>query len=93
MKRVGLLRDLRKHGCCLKREGTAHSFWSNPQTGVAEAVPHPTEIPNSLARKICLRLSVPPIGSQHRATGLQMNWTLSASHGDPSKTSIAPKLS
>ena len=63
MKRVGLLRHLRKHGCCLKREGASHSLWSNPITGVIEAVPRHTEIPNSLVRKICHRLSVPLIGS------------------------------
>ena len=53
MKRGSLLRHLRKHGCYLKREGAAHSLWINPKTGVVEAVPRHTEIPNRLARKIC----------------------------------------
>ncbi|MDE2180308.1 MAG: type II toxin-antitoxin system HicA family toxin [candidate division NC10 bacterium] len=62
MKRSELLRHLRKHGCYLKREGGSHSLWANPQTGAVEAVPRHTEIPNKLAKKICLSLSVPEIG-------------------------------
>ncbi len=61
MKRSSLLRHLRKHGCHLKREGRAHSLWMNPSNGVVEAVPRHTEIPNKLARKICLQLSVPEV--------------------------------
>lgn len=42
MKRGKLLRHLRKHGCFLKREGSSHSLWCNPQSGHVEAVPrHP----------------------------------------------------
>ena len=37
MKRSALLRHLRKHGCCLKREGRSHSLWTNPATGGVEA--------------------------------------------------------
>jgi len=33
MKREGLLRHLRRHGCILRREGKEHSLWENPQTG------------------------------------------------------------
>ena len=62
MKRGSLLRHLRRHGCHLKREGASHSLWTNPATGVVEAVPRHTEIPNKLALKICRRLSIPPIG-------------------------------
>jgi hypothetical protein len=62
MKRTGLLKHLRKHGCVLKREGRAHSLWTNPQTGQTEAVPRHTEIPDNLARKICRGLSLPEIG-------------------------------
>ena len=58
MKRSALLRHLRKHGCCLKREGRSHSLWTNPTTGEVEAVPRHTEIQDNLARKICRRLSV-----------------------------------
>ena len=62
MKRTALLRNLRKHGCFLKREGSAHSLWCNPNTGDVEAVPRHTEIADRLARKICRGLSVPEAG-------------------------------
>lgn len=62
MKRSSLLQHLRKHGCVLKREGGAHSLWTNPATGATEAVPRHTEIPNLLARKICRNLGIPEIG-------------------------------
>ena len=62
MKRSGLLRHLRRHGCHLKREGRSHSLWCNPKTGVVETIPRHTEIPNRLARKICRNLSVPEVG-------------------------------
>ncbi len=62
MKRAGLLRHLRKHGCVLKREGRSHSLWLDPETGEVEAVPRHVEIRNKLARKICRGLSVPEIG-------------------------------
>lgn len=61
MKREGLLRHLRKHGCYLKREGGSHSLWCNPNTGQVEAVPCHTETPNKLAKKIIRGLSVPEI--------------------------------
>ncbi|HUT04373.1 MAG TPA: type II toxin-antitoxin system HicA family toxin [bacterium] len=59
MKRSILLRDLRRNGCYLKREGRSHSLWCDPQTGHIEAVPRHTEIPDKLARRICRALSVP----------------------------------
>ncbi|MEO7804390.1 MAG: type II toxin-antitoxin system HicA family toxin [Actinomycetota bacterium] len=62
MKRNTLLQHLRRHGCYLKREGSGHSLWTNPNTGHVEAVPRHVEIPNTLARKICRALSVPEIG-------------------------------
>ena len=61
MKRNALLRHLRRHGCYLKREGSAHSLWTNPNTGVVQAVPRHVEIPNLLARKICKALAIPEI--------------------------------
>jgi mRNA interferase HicA len=64
VKRSTLLQHLRRHGCILKREGGAHSLWTNPQTGAVEAVPRHTEIANHLARKICRNLSVPEIGKE-----------------------------
>jgi hypothetical protein len=57
-----LLQHLRAHGCTLKREGASHSLWTNPETGVIEAIPRHIEIADTLARKICRRLSVPEIG-------------------------------
>jgi mRNA interferase HicA len=62
MKRGALLRHLRLHGCYLKREGAAHSLWTNPATGAVEAVPRHTEIPDLLAQKICRALGVPELG-------------------------------
>ena len=62
MKRNALLKHLRKHGCTLKREGSSHSLWLNPNTGEVEALPRHTEIPNRLAQKICRGLTVPEIG-------------------------------
>lgn len=62
MKRSTLLQHLRKHGCILKREGAAHSLWTNPNNGAVEAVPRHTEIANLLARKICRALGIPEIG-------------------------------
>ncbi len=59
MKRHALLKHLRMHGCYLKREGSNHSLWCNPQTGQIEAIPRHTEIPNLLAKKICHGLSIP----------------------------------
>ena len=46
MKREALLRHLRKHGCCLKREGGAHSLWMNPNSGQVETVPRHNEVPD-----------------------------------------------
>jgi mRNA interferase HicA len=62
VKRSSLLQHLRKHGCVLKREGAAHSLWTNPANGAVEAMPWHTEIPNLLVRKICRNLGVPEIG-------------------------------
>ena len=59
MKRNALLRHLRKNGCYLKREGSAHSLWINPLNGVTEAIPRHPEIPEKLVRKICKNLDVP----------------------------------
>lgn len=63
MKRNALLKQLRRYGCVLKREGAAHSLWMNAATGATEAVPRHVEISNQLARKIFKGLSVPEIGA------------------------------
>lgn len=56
MKRRDLERRLRIAGCYLKREGSAHSLWVNPKTGVMEAVPRHSEVKEPLARKILKNL-------------------------------------
>ena len=61
MKRKALLRHLRKNGCNLKREGSAHSLWINPLNGVIEAIPRHLEISDKLARKICKHLDIQDI--------------------------------
>jgi mRNA interferase HicA len=58
VKRSSLLQN----GCSVKREGAAHSLWTNPRTGAVEAIPRHNEISNNLARKIFRRLSVPEPG-------------------------------
>jgi len=57
MKRRDLERKLRMVGCYLKREGSAHALWCNPNTGVVEAVPRHTEIKEPLAKKILKNLN------------------------------------
>ncbi|NLV44282.1 MAG: type II toxin-antitoxin system HicA family toxin [Candidatus Hydrogenedentes bacterium] len=57
MKREALLKQLRRYGCYLKREGASHSLWCNPRTGHIEAVPRHTEIPETLAKKIIRALT------------------------------------
>lgn len=52
MKQRDLERKLRIAGCYLKREGSSHSLWINPKTGVTETVPRHTEIKEALAKKI-----------------------------------------
>lgn len=59
MRRDGLLRHVRRHGCVLRREGKEHALWENPQTCHCEAVPRHSEIANLLAGRICRKLSVP----------------------------------
>jgi len=58
MKRDGLLRYLRPHGCVIRRK-VKNRLQENPQTGHAEAVPRHVEIANLLAKRICRRLSIP----------------------------------
>jgi mRNA interferase HicA len=56
MKRKELEKKLRIAGCYLKREGSSHSLWINPKTGIIEAVPRHTEIKEPLANKILKQL-------------------------------------
>jgi len=64
VKRSTLLQHLRRHGCVLKREGAAHSLWTNPTNGATEAVPRHAEIGNILSRKICRGLGIPEAGNR-----------------------------
>jgi mRNA interferase HicA len=57
MKRLDLERALRMAGCYLKREGSSHSLWLNPRTGVIEAIPRHSEIKEPLAGKIIKSMS------------------------------------
>ena len=57
MKRRDLERKLRIAGCYLKREGSSHSLWINPKTGIVEAVPRHKEIKEPLAKKILKNLN------------------------------------
>jgi mRNA interferase HicA len=57
MKRRELEKKLRIAGCFLKREGSSHSLWINPKTGVIEAVPRHAEIKEPLAKKILKSLN------------------------------------
>jgi len=57
MKRRQLEKRLRIAGCFLKREGSLHSLWINPKTGIIEAVPRHTEIKEPLAQKILKSLN------------------------------------
>jgi mRNA interferase HicA len=49
-------KKLRIAGCYLKREGSSHSLWINPKTGIIEAVPRHQEIKEPLAIKILKQL-------------------------------------
>ena len=57
MKRKYLEKKLRLAGCYLKREGSSHSLWINPTTGIVEAIPRHVEIKEPLARKILKKLN------------------------------------
>jgi hypothetical protein len=57
MIRRQLEKRLRIAGCFLKREGSSHSLWINPKTGIIEAVPRHLEIKEPLARKILKSLN------------------------------------
>jgi mRNA interferase HicA len=59
MKRTELIRHLKRHGCELKREGSAHSLYWKPETGKRSAVPRHREVNDITARKICRDLEIP----------------------------------
>ena len=59
MKRVDLIRALTQKGCRLVRHGAKHDWYSNPATGVLQAVPRHREINDHLARRIIQMLETP----------------------------------
>ena len=58
MKRRELVRHLEAGGCQFLREGASHTIYTNPTTGIREAIPRHQEIKKHLARSICRRLGV-----------------------------------
>jgi len=56
MKRRALEKRLRRAGCYLKREEANHSLWTNPRTGIVEALPRHDEIKEPLAKSILRNL-------------------------------------
>ena len=61
MKRHELIHHLQEQGCCLEREGSRHTIYTNPANGANAPVPRHSEIDNRLARKICKQLSIESI--------------------------------
>ncbi|MBU2608908.1 MAG: type II toxin-antitoxin system HicA family toxin [Chloroflexi bacterium] len=58
MKRRDLIGHLRKEGCVLRRQGSKHSVFFNPENGHLATVPRHREIEILLARKICRQLDI-----------------------------------
>lgn len=61
MKRKEFLKYLRSQECKLLREGSRHSWWINTELNKRSSIPRHTEISNTLAKKICKDLGVPPV--------------------------------
>jgi mRNA interferase HicA len=59
MKRTELIHYLKSLGCELLREGSRHSWWSNPVLNKRSAIPRHVEIKDLLAKKICKDLGIP----------------------------------
>ncbi|MDP6037624.1 MAG: type II toxin-antitoxin system HicA family toxin [Candidatus Latescibacteria bacterium] len=58
MKRRQFVRDLRRAGCLLKRHGSGHDIYINPQNGRQSPVPRHSEIKDSLCRLIKKQLDI-----------------------------------
>jgi mRNA interferase HicA len=52
MKRIELLKQLKKEGCKLLRNGSRHDIYINPKTGQKQPIPRHSEIDNTLANHI-----------------------------------------
>ncbi|MEK7636630.1 MAG: type II toxin-antitoxin system HicA family toxin [Patescibacteria group bacterium] len=59
MNRRTLLLHLKKHECCLLREGGGHSVFYHPKTQRTSTVPRHNEVNDFLANKICKDLGIP----------------------------------
>ena len=70
MKCRALLGHLQEHGCILFREGSSHSFWSNPKTSRKEAIPRHNEIKKFLAHWTW------PLWMYVSVTGVVIYWML-----------------
>jgi mRNA interferase HicA len=57
MKRTDLVRKLEENGCVLIRHGGNHDWYSNPKTGISQAVPRHREVNEFLARHILKKLA------------------------------------
>jgi len=57
MKRTDLVRKLEENGCVLIRHGGNHDWYSNPKTGISQAVPGHREVNEFLARHILKKLA------------------------------------
>jgi mRNA interferase HicA len=58
MKRRDLIRHLNREGCVLRREGSRHSVFFNPENGHLATIPRHREVEIVLARKICRQLDI-----------------------------------
>jgi mRNA interferase HicA len=58
MKRNQLVRELVAAGCYMKRHGSRHDIYANPQNGRQAPVPRHPEIKESLCRLIRQQLGV-----------------------------------
>jgi predicted RNA binding protein YcfA (HicA-like mRNA interferase family) len=57
VKRIDLIKTIESFGCQLICHGGSHDWYTNPTTGVSQAIPRHREINENLARKIIKALS------------------------------------
>jgi predicted RNA binding protein YcfA (HicA-like mRNA interferase family) len=57
MKQADLVRLLLRRGVVFVRHGANHDWYTNPSTGISEAIPRHKEIKEQLAKKIIKNLS------------------------------------
>jgi predicted RNA binding protein YcfA (HicA-like mRNA interferase family) len=58
MKRKELIKQLKKAGCILLRNGSRHDIYINPAKGLKQPIPRHAEIDNTLANHIKKHLDV-----------------------------------